>query len=145
MKKKTKKNINIFIIFSSVFICVCLFTCCMASSIVNENDNGEPSPTISPIFITIVISNTPTSTLTTNQAKYIIETKIAARTPTTTPTVIDAKVSDTPMLCYKEYPDFCIPLYAKLTCEDIEIHNFKVEGGDPLHLDRDNDGVACER
>jgi len=29
-------------------------------------------------------------------------------------------------------------------CSDFDKKNFKVQPGDPYHLDRDGDGIACE-
>ncbi len=47
--------------------------------------------------------------------------------------------------CDAAYPDVCIPSPPPdLNCNDISDRNFQVLPPDP-HLDRDHDGIGCER
>ncbi len=50
--------------------------------------------------------------------------------------------------CEPNYAGACIPPYDQvgdLDCKDISEQNFQSIGSDPHRLDRDNDGIACER
>ena len=69
--------------------------------------------------------------------------------PTSTPTEISTTTSGdlaTPAPagnCNPAYPDLC--LTHDQTCTEIGVHNFKVLPPDPYGLDRDNDGIGCEK
>ncbi len=48
--------------------------------------------------------------------------------------------------CDPSYPNFCIPKNSSdLNCRDITQRRFKVLPPDPHGLDRDGDGIGCER
>jgi hypothetical protein len=48
--------------------------------------------------------------------------------------------------CHPSYPDICIPPPPPdLNCSDIPYRRFKVIGSDPHGLDRDQDGIGCEK
>ena len=48
--------------------------------------------------------------------------------------------------CDPAYPTVCIPPPPPdLDCKDIPYRNFKVLPPDPHRLDRDGDGIGCER
>jgi hypothetical protein len=48
--------------------------------------------------------------------------------------------------CDPAYPTVCIPPPPPdLDCKDIPYKNFKVLPPDPHRLDRDGDGIGCER
>ena len=52
-----------------------------------------------------------------------------------------------PKSCALDYPDWYVCLSEGLRggCKMIPYRNFSVAGSDPLRLDGDGDGVACER
>lgn len=48
--------------------------------------------------------------------------------------------------CHPSYPDLCLPTDAgDLDCKDIPEKNFRVLAPDPFRLDREGDGIGCER
>ncbi|MBX3011834.1 MAG: excalibur calcium-binding domain-containing protein [Caldilineaceae bacterium] len=85
---------------------------------------------------TNTVASTPAPLPTTSQPT-------AAPTLTPPPTV----APPTPAIkCDPAYPTLCIPLNSPdLDCPDIPAKNFPVLPPDPHRLDRDKDGIGCER
>ena len=78
----------------------------------------------------------PTETLTPSLTP-LPATQSAQPSPTRTPKP----------LCRPEYPDFCIPYNNKKNCKDwnnLGYYNFTVLQPDPLHYDKDFNGLGCE-
>lgn len=69
--------------------------------------------------------------------------------PTTAPTSASSRVvPNAASRCHPSYPDICLPPPPPdLDCSDISARRFRVlhEYGDPHKLDRDKDGIGCER
>ncbi|MBD2359239.1 thermonuclease family protein [Tolypothrix sp. FACHB-123] len=65
------------------------------------------------------------------------------RSKNTTPQSV---VAQPQQQCDPSYPDFCLPPNSPdLDCKDISYRRFRVNQPDPHKLDRDNDGIGCER
>ena len=57
-----------------------------------------------------------------------------------------ALISGGEVPCDPSYPEVCIPAGPPdLNCEDLHFVNFQVDFPDPHALDRDGNGVGCER
>ncbi len=53
--------------------------------------------------------------------------------------------ADPPAPCDPSYPSICIPPPPpQLSCDDIGVKDFPVQGEDPHNFDADNNGVGCE-
>ncbi len=112
-----------------------------------QTDAARPSPTLTGTWtftptLTLLPSLTftlgPTSTITAT----IQPTRAATSTTAPLPTAADTLVP-TAGNCNPAYPDFCIT--HDMTCTEIGRHNFTVLPPDPYGLDRDNDGIGCEK
>ncbi len=92
-----------------------------------------------------------------------LSTRVEMITQTFTPMIFPTEPSLTPLpatqsaepsetrtpkpLCRPEYPDFCIPYSSKRNCKDwnnLGYYNFTVLQPDPLHYDKDFNGLGCE-
>jgi len=111
------------------------------------------------VKITSTITTTTTPGVTATATKAASAKPAGTATPAATATKAASKAAPTATQtpgaaaptavatnCDPSYPDFCIPpLPAKLTCKDIGRNNFTVLAPDPRRLDRDHDGIGCEK
>lgn len=66
------------------------------------------------------------------------------RTATPLPTRTSFITATLPANCYAAYPQFCIPINTRPSCDQLPSSNFLVLPPDPQGYDGDNDGIGCE-
>lgn len=92
-----------------------------------------------------------TATESVREAERVERTAVAAMTEaveSVTKTVCAYTNTPAPTRtvgCREEYLGVCLWSDRDYTCSDIPETNFSCPGSDPLKLDRNNDGVCCER
>lgn len=135
------------------------------------NASHAPTPTMTPLPLPTIITLEPQPTRTANSFFLPTPTPKPFVLPTATPhpdmvmteiyqsvesgallafidvtPAVKPVLSGTPIaLCNPAYRGVCIPSgLTRAFCYDLKEEGFTVVGVDVLHLDRDNDGRACE-
>jgi hypothetical protein len=71
---------------------------------------------------------------------------VADSSSNSTHTDIFTSISANKNECDSSYPTVCMPPSPPdLDCKDISYYNFPLLSADPHRLDRDSDGIGCER
>ncbi|CAD5984140.1 excalibur calcium-binding domain-containing protein [Planktothrix agardhii] len=103
-----------------------------------------PEIILSFILTVLMIFPTNAHSLSHSDLQRIDNRIVPIITPENTDLVSNNSPQSSP--CHPSYPDICIPPPPPdLNCSDIPYRRFKVIGSDPHGLDRDQDGIGCEK
>lgn len=171
-KKTLLKNHKLFAFIC--VMCFSLFACAITNQLQPGSTLTFVTSTIGPPPALPTSTEATDATLTPLPEQIYAMTQDALKTPDThpdieiitqtyTPIIFSTVASFTPLpatqsaqpsltrtpkpLCRPEYPDFCIPYNNKKNCKDwnnLGYYKFTVLQPDPLHYDRDFNGLGCE-
>ena len=117
----------------------------MIATIMAQHTETEAARSTQTSTVTLTPSTTETPGATSTPSATDTPKPTTTSAPSATVEIIYPTATDIPLAgnCNPAYPDLC--LTHDVTCTEIGVHNFRVLPPDPYGLDRDNDGIGCEK